>query len=47
VCCGYEAGDACRPRHAAIRPLKEGVIVDFEVTRRCLYFIAKVHNRRL
>ena len=33
---------------AAIRPLKEGVIADFEVTEEMLkYFIAKVHNRRL
>jgi len=33
---------------AAIRPLKDGVIADFEVTEEMLkYFIAKVHNRRL
>jgi len=33
---------------AAIRPLKEGVIADFEVTEEMLkYFIAKVHNRKL
>ncbi|MFQ5464649.1 MAG: rod shape-determining protein [Thermodesulfobacteriota bacterium] len=33
---------------AAIRPLKEGVIADFEVTEEMLkYFITKVHNRRL
>ena len=32
----------------AIRPLKDGVIADFEVTEEMLkYFIAKVHNRRL
>jgi rod shape-determining protein MreB len=32
----------------AIRPLKEGVIADFEVTEEMLkYFIKKVHNRRL
>src|SRR3989338_11658047 len=32
---------------AAIRPLKDGVIADFEVTEEMLkYFIAKVHNRR-
>lgn len=31
----------------AIRPLKDGVIADFEVTEEMLkYFIAKVHNRR-
>ncbi len=31
----------------AIRPMKDGVIADFEVTERMLrYFIAKVHNRR-
>ncbi|MBI5886428.1 MAG: rod shape-determining protein [Deltaproteobacteria bacterium] len=33
---------------AAIRPLKDGVIADFEITEEMLkYFIAKVHNRRL
>jgi rod shape-determining protein MreB len=33
---------------AAIRPLKDGVIADFEVTEEMLkYFITKVHNRRL
>lgn len=32
---------------SAIRPLKDGVIADFEVTEEMLkYFIAKVHNRR-
>ncbi|MBI5233599.1 MAG: rod shape-determining protein [Deltaproteobacteria bacterium] len=32
----------------AIRPLKDGVIADFEVTEEMLkYFIAQVHNRRL
>ncbi len=32
----------------AIRPLKDGVIADFEVTEEMLkYFIAKVHNRKL
>lgn len=32
----------------AIRPLKDGVIADFEVAEEMLkYFIAKVHNRRL
>ncbi len=32
----------------AIRPLKDGVIADFEVTEEMLkYFITKVHNRRL
>jgi rod shape-determining protein MreB len=32
----------------AIRPLKDGVIADFEITEEMLkYFIAKVHNRRL
>jgi rod shape-determining protein MreB len=31
----------------AIRPLKEGVIADFEITEAMLrYFITKVHNRR-
>lgn len=31
----------------AIRPLKDGVIADFEVTEEMLkYFIAKVHNRK-
>src|SRR5205085_9857703 len=31
----------------AIRPLKDGVIADFEVTEAMLrYFIQKVHNRR-
>ncbi len=31
----------------AIRPMKDGVIADFEVTERMLrYFISKVHNRR-
>jgi rod shape-determining protein MreB len=33
---------------AAIRPLKDGVIADFEITEKMLkYFITKVHNRRL
>ncbi len=33
---------------AAIRPLKDGVIADFEVAEEMLkYFITKVHNRRL
>ncbi|MBI5091553.1 MAG: rod shape-determining protein [Candidatus Hydrogenedentes bacterium] len=32
----------------AIRPMKDGVIADFEVTEEMLkYFIRKVHNRRL
>ncbi len=32
---------------AAIRPIKDGVIADFEVTEAMLrYFIAKAHNRR-
>lgn len=31
----------------AIRPMKDGVIADFEITEEMLkYFIAKVHNRR-
>src|SRR3984885_2583055 len=31
----------------AIRPLKDGVIADFEITEAMLrHFIAKVHNRR-
>ncbi len=36
------------PGHiVAIRPLKEGVIADFEITEAMLrYFIQKVHNRR-
>lgn len=36
------------PGHiVAIRPLKEGVIADFEVTREMLkYFIRKAHNRK-
>src|SRR3990170_1868713 len=33
---------------AAIRPLKDGVIADFEITEEMLkYFITKAHNRRL
>ena len=32
---------------AAIRPMKDGVIADFEITEAMLrYFISKVHNRR-
>ncbi|MFQ5480377.1 MAG: rod shape-determining protein, partial [Thermodesulfobacteriota bacterium] len=32
---------------SAIRPLKDGVIADFEITEEMLkYFIAKVHNRK-
>lgn len=32
----------------AIRPLKDGVVADFETTERMLrYFIQKVHNRRM
>src|SRR3954447_4060202 len=32
---------------SAIRPLRHGVIADFEVTERMLsYFIQRVHNRR-
>ena len=31
----------------AIRPMRDGVIADFEVTEKMLkYFIAKVHNRK-
>src|SRR4030043_1299444 len=31
----------------AIRPMKDGVIADFEITGEVLrYFIAKVHNRK-
>ena len=31
---------------AAIRPMREGVIADFEMVERMLrYFISKVHNR--
>ena len=31
----------------AIRPMKDGVIADFEITERMLrHFISKVHNRR-
>jgi len=33
---------------AAIRPMKDGVIADFEITKLMIkYFIKKVHNRRL
>ena len=36
------------PNIVAIRPLKSGVIADFEVTEAMLrYFIQKVHNRRM
>ena len=32
----------------AIRPMKDGVIADFEITEKMLrYFIRKVHNRNL
>src|ERR1700687_2985203 len=32
----------------AIRPMKDGVIADFEITEAMLrYFISKVHNRKL
>jgi rod shape-determining protein MreB and related proteins len=35
------------PAHQAIRPLKDGVIADFDVTEKMLrYFIQKVHKRR-
>src|SRR5687768_7753716 len=36
------------PAHVvAVRPLKDGVIADFEITERMLrYFIQKVHRRR-
>src|ERR1700759_804289 len=36
------------PAHVvAVRPLKDGVIADFEITERMLrYFIQKVHKRR-
>src|SRR4030095_643399 len=36
------------PRHInAIRPLKDGVIADFEITEAMLrYFIQKIHNRK-
>src|SRR3982074_3696745 len=40
---------SARPRGniAAVRPLKDGVIADFDVTERMLrYFIQKVHRRR-
>src|SRR3989449_4314752 len=31
----------------AVRPLKDGVIADFEITERMLrYFIQKIHNRK-
>jgi len=31
----------------ALRPMKDGVIADFEITEKMLrYFIQKVHNRR-
>src|SRR4029078_3421698 len=37
------------PSHIqAVRPLKDGVIADFDVTEKMLrYFIKKVHKRRL
>src|SRR5438046_9064308 len=37
------------PSHIrAVRPLKDGVIADFDVTEKLLrYFIQKVHRRRL
>src|SRR5580700_2152216 len=35
------------PSVVAVRPLKDGVIADFEITEAMLrHFIAKVHNRR-
>src|SRR6266542_3359760 len=36
------------PSVVAVRPLKDGVIADFEVTEAMLrHFITKVHNRRV
>ena len=32
----------------AVRPMRDGVIADFQVTERMLtYFIQKAHNRKL
>jgi rod shape-determining protein MreB len=37
----------CPPNIEAIRPMKDGVIADFEITRAMLeYFITQVHGRR-
>ena len=50
VAVGAEAKNMCgRTPHgiAAVRPMKEGVIADFEVTEEMLsYFIKKVHKRK-
>ena len=43
----YDYIGVCPPGFEAIRPLKDGVIADFEITRSMLqYFIRKVHGRR-
>ena len=43
----YDYIDVCPPDYQAIRPLKDGVIADFEITRAMLqYFIRKVHGRK-
>jgi rod shape-determining protein MreB and related proteins len=40
-------GGRCQLIELAVRPLKDGVIADFDVTERMLrYFIQKVHRRR-
>ena len=53
--CGYACVHPCETKCArvqfdvpvAIRPLKDGVIADFEVTQEMIkYFIRKVHSRR-
>lgn len=50
VAVGHEAKNMCgrTPEGIiAIRPMKDGVIADFEITEEMLrYFIQKVHNRR-
>ena len=50
VAVGHEAKNMCGRTPdgiIAIRPMKDGVIADFEITEEMLrYFIQKVHNRR-
>jgi rod shape-determining protein MreB len=42
-----EMGEKAPPSIQVIRPLKDGVIADFDITEAMLrYFIRKVHNRR-
>ena len=45
---GGETNDRAHPGHiTAIRPLRDGVIADFDVTEKMLrYFIQKVHRRK-